>query len=85
MKYWIIPNMLDFLGMGICVFILFSIYLTPKEIDETMNIALLGVAVGIMGAMLGAASMYRHSHLKRILKKHGLWQDEEIRKRDLPK
>jgi len=25
------------------------------------------------------------SHLKRILKKHGLWQDEMIKKKDLPK
>jgi len=85
MKYWIIPNILDFFGMGIAMFILILIQLTPKEIDETMNIALLGTAVGIMGVMFGVAAMYRFSHFKRILKKHGLWQDEEIRKKDLPK
>ena len=85
MKYWIIPNILDFLGMGIAVFILISIQLTPKEIDQTMIIALLGTVVGVMGAMFGASSIYRFSHFKRILKKHGLWQDEEIKKRDLPK
>ena len=46
-------------------------------------ILLLGSVVMIFGHTISLWDQVNHS--KRILKKHGLWQDEMIKKKDLPK
>lgn len=89
MKYWIVPIISEwgFLVLGIFMAVTLGkyVFFNPEPIDPPMVIAMGGVIIGFLGYGFAYGAQFRLSHHKRILQKAGLWTDEEIKKKDLPK
>ena len=90
LKYWIFPSFIEFSGLGMAaVFAYLMIYVQglgySKEVTMLFVVGLGGCSLGFLSAFGHIAVGERLRHHKRILQKHGLWQDEEIKKKDLPK
>ena len=89
MKYWILPATLELSFMGIGIFMFYSLVKYTwfnSNLIESDHVLLLGIATLLIlcfGVTYG--SRLRLLHHKLILKKAGLWTDEEIRKKDIPK
>ena len=84
MKYWIIPTLIEIGGIIFALLILIPAY-KLREINLELMIGGIGCALGLMAVMNTFAQSHRNDHLKRILQKHGLWQDDLIKKKELKK
>ena len=88
MKYWIIPLIIEWSGIIGGAILLFPLLLIAENTvapDSVMIVALGAVILGLIGATGTVGSDMRIRHHKRILQKAGLWQDEEIKRKDLRK
>lgn len=89
MKYWVEPTIYRFTGialgamfLGLMIFILPSVH---TQDGKVMVVALGACAFGIMGLFGHLSDNVKLIHHKRILQKAGLWTDERIKGKDLPK
>jgi len=87
MKYYIMPLILEWTGIGLAIVMLYSLILMTQvpEHDSAMLIATASTIIGFLGVFNSLGNSQRLAHHKRILKKAGLWTDEYIKKKDLPK
>lgn len=96
MKYNRLPLVVYLMGVGICLTIVLpaaSTLISISDADYTPDIGILTALLGVL--ILGGLIVYSMcanistdmelEHYRNILKKHGLWQDEAIKKKDLPK
>lgn len=82
MKYWI-PG--TFVTMAGLMFVFVSVWLASQQGTVLKVFIFVAFGVGIFAICSGFDSDLRLSHHRKILKKAGLWTDEEIRKKDLKK
>lgn len=86
MKYWIIPSIMEY-GMIICALSLiypFWIISQNKSPEAaTMTVAVAGVIIAFLAAGSAFSASQKLNHYKRILKKHGLWQEDYVKKSEL--
>ena len=82
MKYWIIPYLLEVAALGLALFFGYMIILETRASipNETLITALVGVMLGFVGYLGYMATKLHLLHYKALLKKHGIWDDEEIKK-----
>lgn len=87
MKYWILPTILEWSGIGIAACLLYPLMLIGQapEPNEGLIIAVAATILGFLGVFNNLSDSMRLRHHKRILQKAGLWTDEYIKKKDLPK
>lgn len=80
-----IPSLLYTL-CGFLIFV-FSVVLGVKSIDSDLmsSLILMGAGFMVMTLFYGMSSDTEIAHIKRVLKKNGLWQDQMIKKSELPK
>ena len=83
MRYWILPTILEFSGLGLGAFLVISSL--RFESNKELMFSVMGLGLGLIALMSIEAQIFRTAHFTRILKKHGLWQDDIVKKKDLPK
>lgn len=83
MKAWILPSLFHFSGLGIGIIMVIIAIESGAPAMEQVVAILSGVVM--MSFLYTIGLSWEVWHLKRILKKNKLWQDDEIRKKDLPK
>ena len=84
------PLILEWFGLAFgFAFVILTIQTAQSDIPEplkTIHIGITGsLAIGLWALFNSVGAQQRLDHHKRILKKHGLWQDESIKKKELPK
>ena len=84
------PTIIDFIGIAFGIMFCYLLYLTTqmdleKNYQTSLVVGIGACAIAFMTIFGHLATNDRVRHHKRILQKHGLWQDEEIKKKDLPK
>lgn len=87
MKYWIVPSIMEFSFLFMAIFLCWILLdYTQSQKPEPGIVMTLGAVIlsfVAIGSSVGDGDRLKHH--KRILQKHGLWQEEEIKKKDLPK
>lgn len=82
MKYHIPGLIIVFLGLG---FAMVCTFIGAQQDSDLKTLIFMAVGLAVFAVCAGFDSDTRIRHHRNILKKAGLWTDDEIRKKDLKK
>ena len=82
MKYWIFPSIMEFGGLGLGAFFCYLLVLQIQldATDQKMVLILAALILGFVTYFGHFGTQVRLAHHKALMKKHGIWEDEEIKK-----
>lgn len=83
MKYWVIPLIQRTVGIALGIIIVGLAVIDQSRMGMGLFIALIGTGFAVMAVFSSMAITDELKHHRKILQKAGLWQDEEIKKKDL--